>query len=269
MRIALMRPRPPRADHPNGGGACDNLKRERTLPSGKKRPLGTRTTLLRPGLTPYQDAWQLQRRIAADVRAGGAPALILLEHPPVYTLGARGDATHLLASEPTLAALGAEMCRTDRGGDVTFHGPGQIVGYPILNLRALGHGPVWYVRGLEAALIDALSSFGIVAGRSPGRPGVWVGDAKIAAIGVRVGGGVTTHGFALNVNVDLSWFRHIVPCGLADASVTSMQELAGAAFDMRAVEDVLAEALARQFDLELDPAEQPAPRALAEVAGGR
>jgi len=213
--------------------------------------LGTRCTLLRPGLTPYQHAWQLQQRIAEDVRDGASPTLILLVHPPVYTLGSRGKTEHLLLTQQAYLSRGAEVHRTDRGGDVTFHGPGQLVGYPILNLKEYGQGPVWYVRTLEALLIDVLSRFGIVAGRSEGRPGVWVRDEKIAAIGVRVARGVTTHGFALNVNTDLSYFQHIVPCGLAGAGVTSMQALIGDRFEMRDVETEVIGAFARLFGMEL------------------
>ncbi len=225
--------------------------------------MGTRFTLLRPGLTPYQDAWQLQQRIANEVRSGAQPALILIEHPPTYTLGVRGKIEHLLLSREALLSRGAEMHHTDRGGDVTFHGPGQLVGYPILDLRSYGQGPVWYVRALESLILDVLSRYGIVAGRSESRPGVWVRDAKIAAIGVRVSRGVTTHGFALNVNTDLSYFRHIIPCGLADAAVTSMQALTGETFDMRDVEDEIAAAFARQFGFEIvEPA-------LAGASSGR
>jgi lipoate-protein ligase B len=212
------------------------------------RPLGTRFTLHRLGLTPYQNAWQLQQRIAGDLRSGGASALLLLEHPPMYTLGIRGKEEHLLLSQARILSRGAEVIQTDRGGDVTFHGPGQIVGYPILDLRRYGQGPVWYVRALEAVLIDTLSRFGIVAGRSQGRPGVWVGDAKIAAIGVRVSRAVTTHGFALNVNTDLSYFDHIIPCGLRDATVTSTQRLTSETFELRAVQDEIIDAFAQRFD---------------------
>ena len=212
--------------------------------------MGTRFTLLRPGLTPYEAAWQLQQRLAADVRAGSDPTLILLEHPPTYTLGSRGNAANILLSEERLRRLGADVVRSDRGGDVTFHGPGQIVGYPILDLRAMGLGPVAYVRGLEATLIDVLASYGIVAGRVAGRPGVWVGDAKIAAIGVRISGGVSTHGFALNVNSDLSYFDHIIPCGLADASVTSMQKLTGERFGLDAVIDAIVDSFEAQFGMQ-------------------
>ena len=211
-------------------------------------------TLLRPGLTPYDDAWQLQQRVAAEVRAGAGATLILLEHPPTYTLGARGKTEHLLLSETALLADGAAVHRTDRGGDVTYHGPGQIVGYPIMSLRRLGLGPVAYVRSLEALLIDVLSRFGIVAGRSDRNRGVWVGGAKIAAIGVRVSGGVSTHGFALNVNTDLSRFQHIIPCGLAGVGVTSMQQLTGETFDMRAVENQVVAAFSAEFGFEREAA---------------
>ena len=212
--------------------------------------MGTRSTLLRPGILDYQDAWQLQRRLADNVRAGGPPTLILLQHPPTYTLGVRAKPEHLLASEAALRARGAHVVRSDRGGDVTFHGPGQIVGYPILDLRARGIGPSAYVRTLEALLIDTLATFGIEAGRFDGRPGVWCGRDKIAAIGVRVSRGVTTHGFALNVSTDLSYFRQIIPCGYADTGVTSMEEIAARTFDIAPVEDALAAAFAQAFGFE-------------------
>ena len=222
--------------------------------------MGTRCTLLRPGILAYQHAWELQRRLAADVRAGAEPTLILLQHPPTYTLGVRGNEAHLLAGEGAWRARGVDVVRSDRGGDVTFHGPGQIVGYPIINLRrALGLGPSAYVRTLEALIIDTLGGFGIAAARFAGRPGVWCGRDKIAAIGVRVSRGVTTHGFALNVNTDLSYFQQIIPCGYSDTGVTSMECVAGRAFDIAAVEDALATAFAERFGFEMragTPAEQ-------------
>ena len=215
-------------------------------------PLASRCTLLRPGRLAYQDAWQLQQRIAQRVRDGGEPTLILLEHPPTYTLGVRGKTEHLLLGEAALRSRGAAVRRTDRGGDVTFHGPGQLIGYPIINIRSCGYGPSTYVRMLEATLIDVLARFGITAARSDRNAGVWVGDAKIAAIGVRVSRGVTTHGFALNINTDLAYFQHIIPCGLVGAGVTSMQRITGATFDMREVEDETAAAFARHFDLSIE-----------------
>src|SRR3990170_6534192 len=153
--------------------------------------------VLRLGRTGYLEGWEFQRRAAEAVVRGGPHLLILLEHPPTYTLGVRARAEHLLLGEEALGRLGAALPRVDRGGDVTFHGPGQIVGYPIFRLPDWGEGPLWYVHRLEAALIDTLSSFGIDAERVEGRPGVWVGREKVAAIGVRVAGGVTNHGFAL------------------------------------------------------------------------
>jgi lipoate-protein ligase B len=225
--------------------------------------MGSRCTLVRPGLVPYQRAWQMQQEIAAGVRDGGDPALVLLEHPPTYTLGARGKDEHLLLSQEAYLARGAEVHRTDRGGDVTYHGPGQLVGYPIIDLRRFGHGPVWYVRSLEAVLIDALAAFGIVAGLRDGSPGVWVDGRKIAAIGVRISRAVTMHGFALNVNTDLSYFDAIVPCGLPGVTVTSMEQLAGPPFDQREVEDEVAAAFQRRFRFGLEPAEAGMEVALA------
>ena len=223
--------------------------------------MGSRLTIRQPGLVPYAAAYDLQQSVAADVRAGAGPTLILLEHPPTYTLGVRGDPAHILTSEQRLQALGVEVVRTDRGGDVTFHGSGQIVGYPILDLRSLHIGVADYVRGLEATIIAALSRFGIVAARSPRNPGVWIDDAKIAAIGVRVSRGITTHGFALNVNTDLAWFDHIVPCGLPDAKVTSMQRLSGDDLVLTEVQDEIIRAFSKQFDLPVDLE----PAALAEA----
>jgi lipoate-protein ligase B len=175
--------------------------------------------------------------------------LILLQHPPTYTLGARGDERHLLLEEAAYARRGAEVVRCDRGGDVTFHGPGQVVGYPILDLRALGLGPVAYVRGLEQTIIGGLATFGLTASRIAGRPGVWAGNAKIASIGVRIAGGVSTHGFALNVTADLGYFRDIVPCGLPDIEVTSM-EREGVPAAIEAVEDALIHSFSGVFDME-------------------
>lgn len=213
----------------------------------------TPCVLLRLGLVDYMEAWNLQRDIADRVRRGAMdPHLILLEHPPTYTLGARAKAEHVLAVPEILASLGAQVYRVDRGGDVTYHGPGQLVGYPIVDLRLLQMGPVDYVRALEDTLTVTLASFGINAGVVPGRPGVWVaGNRKIAAIGVRVAGHVTTHGFALNVSTDLAFFSYIVPCGLADADVTSMAALLDAAPPMADVEEAFARAFGERFGFEI------------------
>ncbi|MCI0440585.1 MAG: lipoyl(octanoyl) transferase LipB [Chloroflexi bacterium] len=171
----------------------------------------------------YQPAWELQKRLHAQVADGALPnILLLLEHPHVYTLGRRGKQSDILVSLEKLREIGAEVHHIDRGGEVTYHGPGQLVGYPIVNLRELGTGPLKYVQTLEKALIATLADLGIHS-ESVDRPtGVWVGDAKIAAIGVRISRGVTMHGFALNVNPDLSYFDHIVPCGLPGSAVASI-----------------------------------------------
>jgi lipoate-protein ligase B len=175
------------------------------------------------GQMPYQQAWNLQRDVHGRVASGEmTDTLLLLEHPHVYTLGRRGKEVDILVSPERLRELGAEVHFIDRGGEATYHGPGQIVGYPIVNLRKRHIGPLRYVQTIEQTLISTLSEFGI-KGESVDRPtGVWVGDAKIAAIGVRISRGVTMHGFALNVSPDLTYFDHIVPCGLPGSGVTSI-----------------------------------------------
>ena len=170
---------------------------------------------------------------------GDLPALLLLlQHPHVYTLGRRGSETDILVPAEVLRELDADVHHTDRGGEVTYHGPGQLVGYPILDLRAAGLGPLAYVRALERVIISTLAELGIRATAEDRPTGVWVDDAKIAAIGVRVSRGVTMHGFALNVNPDLSYFNHIVPCGMPNASVTSIAEQ-GVGLDVSDVSNIL------------------------------
>jgi len=205
----------------------------------------------RLGLIEYQEAWEEQQRLIQACRSDGQGRLLLLEHPPTYTLGARGRTEHLLVREAALVELGATVHRSDRGGDVTFHGPGQLVGYPILDLTRWRQGPLWHVRSLEAMLIEALSTFGITARRSPGRPGVWIGEAKIAAIGVHVSRGITSHGFALNVDPDLRFFSHIVPCGLPGAAVTSTAQELGRAPEMEAVKDAVVDSFTRVFPVSM------------------
>jgi lipoate-protein ligase B len=224
----------------------------------------TACAVQRLGLVDYRQAWDEQRRLADACRGDGQPRLLLLEHPPTYTLGVRGRQEHLLLSEDALAGLGASVYRIDRGGDVTFHGPGQLVGYPILDLRRWQQGPLWFVRSLEAVLIETLSAFGIAGRRVPKRPGVFAGEAKIAAIGVRVSRGVTTHGFALNVAPDLRYFSYIVPCGLPDVRVTSMAELLRSAPSMREVMDAIVASFANVFEIEMSDGDRVvAPRAWA------
>ena len=199
-------------------------------------------------VTPYEAAWRWQQATAAAVRGGDREALALLQHPPVYTFGRRVRPEHLLVPPDVLNARGAKVIETDRGGDVTFHGLGQLVAYPILDLRRRGLGPTEYVRRLEEVLLRTLSTFDVDAWRSPGRPGVWTGLGKIAAIGVRIEGGVSLHGFALNVDVDLAWFDAIVPCGLPDTNVTSMAEVLGASPGIEAVTKAAVQQFATVFD---------------------
>ena len=205
------------------------------------------------GLLDYQAAYDLQRRLHAQVVAGELPdLLLLLEHPHVYTLGRRGQQSHILASDEALTQLGVETHFTDRGGETTYHGPSQLVGYPIVNLRRWGGGVRKYVETLEQVLIGTLSEFGIAA-HSEGKPtGVWVGDAKIAAIGVRVSRSVTMHGFALNVCPDLSFFDHIVPCGMPGARVTSMAQELGQEIAVSDVIPAISQAFGCKFGIDVE-----------------
>ena len=208
----------------------------------------------RLGLVPYGEAWALQNRLADGRRAGIVPdTLILLEHPHTYTIGRRGTRDHVYLSEEELTRRGITCLEVDRGGDVTYHGPGQLVGYPIVDL-----GPQAdvgrYLRNLEGCLIDVLADFGIAAARLEGFTGVWLGDRKIAAIGVKVSQGVTTHGFALNVSTDLSLFMHILACGIPDKGVTSMALELGQAPAMSDVADAVVARFMTRFALPGTPA---------------
>jgi lipoyl(octanoyl) transferase len=225
--------------------------------------------LQRLGRIDYAAALEWQRRRAAAFVASpetAREAVSFLEHDPVYTLGARGNRAYLIASEAELAARGAAVVQSDRGGDVTFHGPGQLVVYPILNVRRRGFGAAAYVHALEEAVIRALDTFGVAGARIAGRRGVWVFERKVAAIGVRISRGISMHGLALNVSTDLRWFQAIVPCGIADAGVTSIERVLGVAPPLRAVEDALAGALGDVLGIEL--VERGAP-ALAAPGGSR
>ena len=208
----------------------------------------------RLGLVPYTEAWALQREVADARRRRLVPdTLILLEHPHTYTIGRSGTRDHVFLSEAEMTARGITCLDVDRGGDVTYHGPGQLVGYPIVDL-----GPTpdvgLYLRNLEGCLIDVLADFGITAGRLSGYTGVWIGDRKIVAIGVKVSQGVTTHGFALNVSTDLSLFTHILACGIPDKGVTSMAVELGVAPPMTAVEDAVVARFSERFALPGTPA---------------
>ena len=209
----------------------------------------------RLGLVPYEQAWALQKQLAEARRAEFIPdTLILLEHPHVYTIGRSGTRDHVYLTDDELTKRGITCLAVDRGGDVTYHGPGQLVGYPIFDL---GETPDVgrYLRNLEGCLIDVLADFGVVAGRLEGYTGVWIGDKKkIAAIGVKVSQGITTHGFALNVATDLNLFDHILPCGIPDKGVTSITAELGRAPDMEAVEEAVIAHFSERFALPERPA---------------
>lgn len=206
------------------------------------------------GRVPYRPTWDLQNELADRRRRREiGDRVLLLEHDPVYTIGRGGDEGNLLASPERLAAIGAELIRIDRGGDITFHGPGQVVAYPIVELA----DPLdlrRYVRALEAAVIATARAFDVGADRLEGLPGVWVdGSRKLAAVGVRVKRGVTTHGLALNTSTDLAWFDEMVPCGIPGCQVTSLERETGRSLVLTDVADALATELAAAFGLHLAP----------------
>ena len=189
------------------------------------------------GLMDYRKAWSLQRSMAlCRAKEAMEDTLLLLEHPPVYTLGRRGKESHLLVSRERLAGEGVDVVRVDRGGDITFHGPGQLVGYPIVSLKERSGGASRYLRDLEDVLMRALNMLGVASRRWEKLTGVWVNDDKIGAIGVKIGAQrVTEHGFALNVSTDLRFFHQMVPCGIMDRGVTSMEVLLGRKLPMNKV----------------------------------
>lgn len=208
------------------------------------------------GTVPYGMAYEWQKILhERRVRDEIADVLLLLQHPHVYTLGRRFSKEHLLVDEKVLAERGIEVVEADRGGSITYHGPGQLVGYPIMNLA--GSAPahpsapnpdaIRYLRMLEEVLIRAVRTFGVVATRREGRTGVWVGKGKLGAIGVNVSRGVTKHGFALNVTTDLSYFQGMVPCGIPDAAATSLEEILKEEIPMREVIEQVVEGFGRVF----------------------
>jgi lipoyl(octanoyl) transferase len=206
----------------------------------------------RLGLVPYADAVELQAALVARRRAGETPdTLLLLEHPHVITLGSGAHDENVLVSPDERAERGIELYATGRGGDVTYHGPGQLVGYPILDLKPDRCDLHRYLRDLEQVLIEVLGFYGLAADRKDGLTGVWVGGRKLAAIGVRVSSGwITSHGFALNVNTDLSMFGTIVPCGIRDHDVGSIAGELGRPVEMEEVERVVVERMAAVFGRE-------------------
>jgi lipoyl(octanoyl) transferase len=205
----------------------------------------------------YADALELQRKLVRLRQQGlGTDTLLFVEHPHVVTIGRNGKEHHVLASAEILARSGIEFHETDRGGDVTYHGPGQIVGYPILDLREWRRDVRAYFRGVEQSLIDALAGIGIAAGRIPeaGYEGVWVNGAKIAAIGIHISRWITSHGFALNVETDLNYFKYIVPCGLTKP-VCSLRSLGNEA-SREEVQKAIVNSFAAVFDFEVVTAQE-------------
>jgi lipoyl(octanoyl) transferase len=201
------------------------------------------------GRMRYSDAFDIQQHLVEHRKQGqGADTLLFVEHPHVVTIGRNAQPQHVLASEEVLSRTGIDLFETDRGGDVTYHGPGQIVGYPILDLREWRRDVRAYFRGVEQCLIDALAVFGIAAARvsQPGYEGVWVNGAKIAAIGIHISRWITSHGFALNVDTDLSYFKFIVPCGLTKP-VCSLHSL-GCEVPRQEVQRAIAASFANIFD---------------------
>jgi len=205
----------------------------------------------RLGIVPYAEALALQKTLVEERRAGRVPdLLLLLQHPPVVTLGVRRDSrTHVKASDQQLAVHGIEVHEAGRGGDVTYHGPGQIVGYPILDLRPDRCDVHRYVRDLEEVMIRVCADYGVAAHRVEGMSGAWVDVEKIGAIGVRISRWITSHGFAFNVNTRLEHFQLIVPCGIADRGVTSLRKLLGTELSMEEVEDRIIRRFADVFDM--------------------
>jgi lipoate-protein ligase B len=205
------------------------------------------------GRIEYGEAWAFQRMLVERRAAGDIPdQLLIVEHPHTITLGRNGRMEHLLADVETLRRAGVSFHATDRGGDITYHGPGQMVGYPIVDLREWKRDVVAYVRALEEAIIGALGELGVGAVRVPGLTGAWVEGKKVAAIGVHIRRWITSHGWALNVSTDLSYFRHIVPCGLAQP-VTSLREL-GCPVSWADAAAALARQFGRVFGCEIIPA---------------
>ena len=218
--------------------------------------MGRAVTLLDLPVTPYAEVWKLQHTIFDALLAGeDADTLILCEHPHVYTLGRVTDTANILFSDAQLARIGAEKFEIERGGDVTYHGPGQLVGYPLINLSHYKEDLGWYLRALEETIIRVLATYSIDAFRVEGRTGVWVkgqtGDEKICAIGIKASRWCTMHGFAFNVNTDLSYFEYIVPCGIGDKQVTSLAKLLGRTVVMQEVKERYSQAFEETFDTHL------------------
>ena len=256
--------------HPAHNNAATTV----TLPETREQSEAPHpATLVHCKTLPYEEAWNLQRAYRAERAADRCHDLLLLvEHPPVYTVGRTTQDQHWPGEARLAQETGIPVIRTERGGSITYHGPGQLVGYPILRLTEYCPGPKAYVRQLEEVLIDTLAEWGITAHRRERLPGVWVGGDrpfKIASIGVRISQGVTTHGFALNVCPDLTPFSHIVPCGISDCRVTSIAALTDNTPEMRLVQQQVATHFAERFHIRWAETIEPPPLAsLMEHADG-
>jgi len=208
------------------------------------------------GLIGYAEAWALQKRIVAMRKLDALPDVLLFcEHPHVITLGRNGSRKNLLASDSVLRQKNVEFHASDRGGDITYHGPGQIVGYPILNLSAIKRDVGWYVRMLEETMIRATAEFGVTAERVAGKTGIWVkagqSEEKLGAIGVHISRWVTSHGFAYNSSTDLRFFDLIVPCGIADRKATSLEKLLNRSIEKKGVEALITKHFGEVFGLQM------------------
>ena len=211
----------------------------------------------RLGLVPYADGLELQRQLVEDRKADRIPdTLLLLQHPHVVTIGVKKDGrSHILVTPAELASRGVEVFETGRGGDVTYHGPGQIVGYPIMDLNPDRRDVHRYVRDLEEVMIRVCADYGVTAGRIKGFSGAWIDEAKIGAIGVRISRWITSHGFAFNVTTDVDFFNLIVPCGIADRGVTSLERELGRSVMIDEVENHVVDHFAKVFHRAMQPAE--------------
>lgn len=197
---------------------------------------------------PYGEAWDLQYRLHTLRREGKLEdTLLLLEHPHTYTLGKTADRANLIGSDQYLEANGIKVFEIDRGGDITYHGPGQLVGYPIIDLQKWKPDSHLYLRTLEEMMIDVLSDYGIIAGRKEGFTGVWISEEKIAAIGIKISRWITMHGFAFNINTDLNLFSGIIPCGIKDKEVTSLSKILGREIDMNEIKSKIKNRFAFHF----------------------
>lgn len=206
------------------------------------------------GRRAYRPVWEYQQQLLEQRTAGEiADRILLVEHSPTYTLGKAGDQNHLLASAQELTSKHIDYVPIDRGGDITYHGPGQLVGYPILHLENYKKDVHWYLRQLEETIIRTIAEYDLQGDRDPEYTGVWVGDAKIAAIGVKVSRWVTMHGFALNVTTDLSYFGRIIPCGIFHKDVCSIRALTNQAPSLQAVGRIYLEKFAQVFDCQVIP----------------